>query len=44
MMPKGPLGRRIIKKLKIYKTAEHDHAAQQPRVLTLTDTMTSTRN
>lgn len=35
MLPKGPLGRRILKKLKIYKTAEHDHAAQQPRVLTV---------
>jgi large subunit ribosomal protein L13 len=33
MLPKGPLGRRIIKKLKIYKTAAHDHAAQQPRPL-----------
>lgn len=44
MMPKGPLGRRIVKKLKIYKTAEHDHAAQQPRVLTITGTMTSSRN
>lgn len=33
MLPKGPLGRRIIKKLKIYKTAAHDHAAQKPRVL-----------
>ena len=33
MLPKGPLGRRILKKLKIYKTAEHDHAAQKPRVL-----------
>jgi len=33
MLPKGPLGRRIIKKLKIYKTAQHDHTAQQPRVL-----------
>ncbi len=44
MMPKGPLGRRIIKKLKLYKTAEHEHQAQQPRVLSLTDTMTSSRN
>lgn len=35
MLPKGPLGRRIIKKLKIYKTAEHEHAAQKPRVLTI---------
>ena len=33
MLPKGPLGRRIIKKLKIYKTDKHDLAAQQPRVL-----------
>jgi len=37
MMPKGPLGRRVIKKLKIYRGAEHDHVAQMPRVLTLTD-------
>ena len=36
MLPKGPLGRRIIKKLKIYKTAEHDHAAQKARVLSIT--------
>jgi large subunit ribosomal protein L13 len=33
MLPKGPLGRRILKKLKIYKGGEHEHAAQQPRVL-----------
>jgi large subunit ribosomal protein L13 len=33
MLPKGPLGRRIIKKLKIYTGAEHEHSAQQPRVL-----------
>ncbi len=33
MMPKGPLGRRIIKKLKIYQGGEHEHAAQKPRVL-----------
>ena len=33
MLPKGPLGRRILKKLKIYRGTEHDHAAQKPRVL-----------
>lgn len=33
MMPKGPLGRRVIKKLKVYGNATHDHSAQQPRVL-----------
>ena len=35
MMPKGPLGRRVIKKLKIYKGNEHEHTAQKPRVLTI---------
>ncbi len=30
MLPKGPLGRNIIKKLKIYPGAEHPHVAQQP--------------
>ena len=34
MLPKGPLGRRMIKKLKIYTGAEHQHTAQQPRELT----------
>ena len=33
MMPKGPLGRRVIKKLKIYRGTEHEHTAQKPRVL-----------
>jgi large subunit ribosomal protein L13 len=33
MLPKGPLGRRILKKLKIYPGTQHDHAAQKPRVL-----------
>jgi large subunit ribosomal protein L13 len=33
MLPKGPLGRRIIKKLKLYKGAEHEHTAQKPRAL-----------
>ena len=35
MLPKGPLGRRILKKLKIYRGPNHEHAAQQPRVLDL---------
>ena len=35
MMPKGPLGRRIIKKLKIYASGEHPHSAQQPAELKL---------
>jgi len=37
MLPKGPLGRRIIKKLKIYKTDKHDHAAQKPRLLSISN-------
>jgi large subunit ribosomal protein L13 len=36
MMPKGPLGRRIMKKLKLYRSTEHEHAAQKPRPLTIT--------
>src|ERR1051326_683954 len=35
MMREGPRGRRIIKKLKIYKGPEHEHTAQKPRVLTI---------
>jgi len=36
MMPKGPLGRRIMKKLKIYRGGQHEHLAQKPRELTIT--------
>ena len=35
MLPKGPLGRRIYKKLKVYAGAAHPHVAQQPQVLKL---------
>ena len=35
MLPKGPLGRRIRKKLKVYAGAEHPHQAQQPQPLDL---------
>ena len=34
MLPKGPLGRTIIKKLHVYAGAEHAHQAQKPEVLT----------
>lgn len=30
MMPKGPLGRQMYSKLKVYAGTEHKHAAQQP--------------
>jgi large subunit ribosomal protein L13 len=32
MLPKGPLGRRQLGNLKVYKGAEHPHAAQNPAV------------
>ena len=35
MLPKGPLGRQMAKKLKVYAGAEHDQAAQKPEVLDL---------
>ncbi len=35
MLPKGPLGYAMIKKLKIYPGAEHPHSAQQPKTLTI---------
>ena len=33
MLPKGPLGYAMIKKLHIYAGNEHPHSAQQPKVL-----------
>mgnify|MGYP003396950687 FL=1 len=33
MLPKGPLGYAMIKKLKVYAGEEHPHAAQQPKQL-----------
>jgi large subunit ribosomal protein L13 len=33
MLPKGPLGRAMFKKLKVYPGAEHPHTAQQPKQL-----------
>lgn len=35
MMPKGPLGSKMLKKLRVYRGAEHNHEAQQPQPLTL---------
>ena len=34
MLPKGPLGRTMYKKLFVYAGAEHGHEAQKPEVLT----------
>lgn len=35
MLPKGPLGRAMFKKLKVYPGAEHPHTAQQPQELNI---------
>ena len=35
MLPKNSLGRATLKKLRVYKGAEHNHAAQKPEVLTV---------
>jgi len=33
MVPRGPLGRQIMKKLRVYPGAEHPHQAQNPQLL-----------
>ncbi len=35
MLPKGPLGRQMLHKLKVYAGPDHPHAAQQPHPLVL---------
>jgi large subunit ribosomal protein L13 len=35
MIPKGPLGRSMLKKLKVYAGSEHPHEAQKPKRLTI---------
>lgn len=35
MMPKNPLGREMLRKLKVYAGAEHPHTAQQPELINL---------
>ena len=33
MIPNTPLGRQMLRKLRVYPGAEHEHSAQQPQVL-----------
>lgn len=33
MLPKGPLGYAMLKKLRVYKGEQHPHTAQQPQIL-----------
>lgn len=35
MLPKGPLGFSMLKKLKVYAGSSHPHAPQQPKVLVI---------
>ncbi len=35
MLPKGPLGRKMVTKLRVYAGAEHEHEAQKPEKLEL---------
>ena len=35
MLPKGPLGRTMYRKLKVYAGGEHPHTAQQPQALNI---------
>lgn len=35
MLPKGPLGRKIFKKLKVYPNEQHPHSSQNPKIIEL---------
>jgi large subunit ribosomal protein L13 len=35
MLPKGPLGRKLLKNVKVYTGASHPHAAQDPQLIEL---------
>jgi len=37
MLPKGPLGRQMFRKLKVYAGPEHPHIAQNPQILEIKD-------
>jgi large subunit ribosomal protein L13 len=39
MLPKGPLGRQMARKLKVYAGPEHPHQAQQPQPLVVSGTV-----
>ena len=40
MLPKGPLGRAMLKKLKVYTGPSHPHEAQQPQTFALPESAT----
>lgn len=35
MLPKGPLGRQMLRKLHVYRGGSHPHAAQMPQIMTI---------
>lgn len=35
MLPKGRLGRDLLKKLKVYRGSEHPHSAQKPEIISV---------
>jgi large subunit ribosomal protein L13 len=35
MLPKGPLGRKLLKNIKVYAGSEHPHTAQNPQLINL---------
>ena len=35
MLPKGPLGRELFTKLKVYKGDQHPHTAQKPEIVNI---------
>ena len=35
MLPRGPLGREMYRKLKVYRGEDHPHAAQQPSIVSV---------
>ncbi|XBC39591.1 MAG: 50S ribosomal protein L13 [Buchnera aphidicola (Chaetogeoica yunlongensis)] len=35
MLPRGPLGRLMLKKLKVYAHEDHNHTAQNPKILNI---------
>ena len=39
MLPKGPLGRQMARKLKVYAGSSHPHVAQEPRPWQIPDAM-----
>ena len=44
MLPRGPLGRQMFNKFKVYGGSEHPHIAQQPQELNLTQELKHLKN